>query len=100
MPIQSKRHARSIFLMFVALLPSPIVASALTDSTDTRLESLIRQVQSEVKPDQAMQYMRQVYTTDRWFTFPKFQETADYLARTLKEIGLQEVQLLGAPADG
>jgi hypothetical protein len=67
---------------------------------ESRLDSLRRSISSEVKPDQAMEYMRQVYETDRWFTFPKFQETAEYLARTMKEIGLQEVQLLGAPADG
>src|SRR5262249_56852853 len=34
------------------------------------------------------------------FTFPKFQETADYLARIMKEVGLQDVELLDAPADG
>src|SRR2546427_483190 len=95
-----ERRATSILLMFVAWLLSPIAGSALTGSPDTHLEALIRQVRSEVKPDQAMQYMRHVYATDRWFTFPKFQETAEYLARTMKEIGLQEVQVLGAPADG
>ena len=93
--LQLKCRAASILLMLVAWLSSPIAGSS-----ETRLEGLIRQVQSEVKPDQAMQYMRQVYATDRWFTFPKFQETAEYLAKTMKEIGLQEVQLLGAPADG
>ena len=93
--LQLKCRTASILLMLVAWLSSPSAGSS-----ETRLEGLIRQVQSEVKPDQAMQYMRQVYATDRWFTFPKFQETAEYLAKTMKEIGLLQVQLLGAPADG
>ncbi len=44
--------------------------------------------------------MRHVYATDRWFTFPKFQETAAYLSQTMGEIGLKNIELLGAPADG
>ena len=48
----------------------------------------------------AMGYMRQVWETDRWFTFPKFQETAEMLQRTMESIGLRDVELLGAPADG
>lgn len=47
-----------------------------------------------------MDYMRSVYETDRFFTFPQFQRTADYLAATLKELGLRDVEILAAPADG
>jgi len=47
-----------------------------------------------------MSYMRRVYATDRWFTFPKFQETAQYLKRAMTDAGLQDVEVLGAPADG
>jgi Peptidase family M28 len=57
-------------------------------------------VRSEIRPEQAMDFMRHVYSTDRWFTFPKFQETAEYLNRTMKEIGLAKVEMLSAPADG
>jgi hypothetical protein len=41
-----------------------------------------------------------VYSTDRWFTFPKFQQTAEYLKQAMTDAGLQKVELLGAPADG
>jgi hypothetical protein len=44
--------------------------------------------------------MKEVYATDRWFTFPKFQQTAEYLARTLRQIGLESVEIVSAPADG
>jgi len=47
-----------------------------------------------------MQHMRQVWETDRWFTFPKFHETTVTLRRTLTEAGLSEVEILHAPADG
>src|SRR5207245_2538769 len=41
-----------------------------------------------------------IYSTDRWFNYPKFQETAEYLQHTMTDIGLKNVELLGAPADG
>jgi len=64
------------------------------------VETVLERVRPEVKPEQAMEYMRSVYSTDRWFTFPKFQETAQYLQHAMTEAGLQNVELLGAPADG
>src|SRR5439155_18991153 len=60
----------------------------------------LERIRSEIRPEQAMDFMRHVYSTDRWFTFPKFQETAEYLNRTMKEIGLAKVEMLSAPADG
>ena len=44
--------------------------------------------------------MRNVYATDRWFTFPKFEETALYLKRRLEQSGLQQIEIGGARADG
>jgi hypothetical protein len=61
---------------------------------------VLEQVRSGVKPEEAMAYMRRVYSTDRWFNFPKFQQTAEYLKQTMTEAGLQNVEILGAPADG
>src|SRR5215470_2190039 len=66
----------------------------------TPLGQLIQAIRSELKPEQAMNFMRQVYSTDRWFTFPRFQETAEYLKQSMKGIGLEDVELSGAPADG
>lgn len=69
-------------------------------SSPPQLPALIEQVRSQVDASRAMGYVRQVWETDRWFTFPKFQETAEGLQRTMKSIGLRDVELLGAPADG
>ena len=38
--------------------------------------SLLQTLREEVKPDQADQDVRTIWETDRWFTFPKFEETA------------------------
>jgi len=64
------------------------------------VQTVLDQVRSGVKPDEAMAYMRRVYSTDRWFTFPKFQETAEYLKQAMTAAGLDNVEVLGAPADG
>lgn len=64
------------------------------------VQAVLDQVRTEVNREQAMNYMRQAYSTDRWFTFPKFQETAEYLVRAMHEAGFEHVELLGAPADG
>jgi hypothetical protein len=44
--------------------------------------------------------MRAIYSTDRWFTFPKFRETTEYLERSMNAAGLEETAILSAPADG
>src|SRR5579863_8126681 len=64
------------------------------------VETVLDQVRTGVKPDEAMAYMRDVYSTDRWFNFPKFQQTAEYLKQAMTAAGLQNVDILGAPADG
>jgi hypothetical protein len=60
----------------------------------------VQAIRAEMQPGRAMNFMRQVYSTDRWFTFPKFQQTAEYLKQSMEGIGLEDVELLGAPADG
>lgn len=69
-------------------------------STDTHLLGIVNAVKQAVDPERAMETMRKVWSTDRWFTFPKFEETASYLASRLTEAGLGNVEILGAPADG
>jgi peptidase M28-like protein len=84
----------------VLLLIAWVAVPAIAADPPVDFERLVEAIRSEVQPDQAMDFMRHVYATDRWFTFPKFQETAAYLSRTMGEIGLKNVELLGAPADG
>src|SRR5882762_9967092 len=74
-------------------------AGALT-AAPVDLAQLVQAIRGEMQPSQAMDFMQQVYSTDRWFTYPKFQETAEFLKKTMEEIDLKNVELLGAPADG
>src|ERR1700694_5541983 len=83
---------RALFTLFVI--------AALTSAAEPDLDSVLNQVRSEVKPEQAMEYMRRVYSTDRGFTFPKCQETAEYLRQAMQQAGLEQIEVLGAPADG
>src|SRR5687768_1216915 len=94
-------HSRRSLTAFLILLLAVGSTSAIPPAeTESKLERIIGQIRSEVKPDQAMEYMRRVYATDRWFTFPKFQETAEYLKERMTATGLSSVEIIAAPADG
>ncbi len=64
------------------------------------LSALVQKVNPAVDVDRSMETMRHVYSTDRWFTFPKFEETAKYLKNRLEESGLKRVEIGGGHADG
>jgi DNA-binding winged helix-turn-helix (wHTH) protein len=81
-----------------ALLLALVITSAAEDRSP--LERTISTVVPAVQPDTAMERVRRIYATDRWFTFPKFEETTRYLAGELKRLGLEQVEIAGAPADG
>src|ERR1051325_5703048 len=85
-----EREMMRLGAVILVLLPAALGAQ-------TQVEAVLDQVRSGVKPDEAMGYMRTVYSTDRWYTFPKFQETADYLKAQMIAAGLQKVELLSAP---
>lgn len=93
----SRRFSAALILLFFAALPA-IRSTAAEQNAD--LDAVVAEIRSEVRPGQAMEIMRRVYATDRWFTFPKFQETAEYVRRTMEEVGLESVEVVGAPADG
>ncbi|MGH8337674.1 MAG: hypothetical protein ACRETL_12825, partial [Gammaproteobacteria bacterium] len=66
-------HVRMIgWVLLLSILP--FRASAVD------LPTIVEQIRGEVNPLESMEYMRRIYSTDRWFTFPKFAETAQYEA--------------------
>ncbi|MBV8828099.1 MAG: M28 family peptidase [Acidobacteriaceae bacterium] len=75
-------------------------SSAQTLRVDPELTKTIREVRAEVSGTEAMDFLIGVYRTDRWANFAKFQESAQYLGNTIREIGLSNVESLSAPADG
>ena len=84
----------------IALLIFAAAGSGATLPADPAFESLLSRISSAVEPERALEHVRRVYATDRWFTFPKFEETARYLEARLRELGLAEVELVRPPADG
>lgn len=83
-----------------AIFLAVCTCSLLLAAESVRLEDLIKLVRNEVKPAQAMDYMRSVYANDRHFTFPAFERTSKYLGSTMKTIGLDQTEIVHAPADG
>jgi hypothetical protein len=77
-----------------------LTVAAVAAADDASFSALVQQIGSSVDNEHAMATMRRVWETDRWFTFPKFRETAEYLKSSLAAAGLKEVELLEAPADG
>jgi hypothetical protein len=90
---------RTIFSALTLLCLSRLSLNAFA-AEKSPLTPVVSAIQSAVKPERAMATMRSVYATDRWFTFPKFEQTAQYLSHRLSEAGLSNIEILGAPADG
>src|SRR3954469_11083812 len=63
----------------------------------TKLLQILKQ---EARPEQAHKDVETIWRTDRWFTFPKFEETAKNVATIMKRAGLEDVEIGYPPADG
>lgn len=77
---------------YLVLVAAAAAASPLTP--------LLDKIKPAVEPGRAMNHMRQVWWSDRWFTFPKFHETAKYLKGAMEAAGLEQVEIVHPPADG
>jgi len=60
---------------------------------------LVAAVEPVVSTGELLKNVEALRSTDRWFTFPKFMETALYIRRRLKDAGLR-AEILEHPADG
>ena len=65
-----------------------------------RATELLQMLKEEVHPDQVETDVRTLWQTDRWFTFPKFEETAKNVAAIMRRVGLEDVEIGNPPADG
>ena len=63
-------------------------------------ETRVQTIGQAIDTPRVMETMRSVWERDRWFTFPKFEETIAYLDSRLRAAGLKNIEVLGAPADG
>jgi hypothetical protein len=51
------------------------------------VSKLLRTLLEETNPEQAERDVRAIWETDRWFTFPKFEETAKNVAAIMRRAG-------------
>ncbi len=64
------------------------------------LKKLLETFCREVSGENAFDFDVEIYRRDRWSTFSKFHETAEYCARTLMRLGASNVEIVETPADG
>src|SRR5215831_1239144 len=73
---------------------------ARTTPANGMVSRLLRTLLEETNPDQAVRDVHTIWETDRWFTFPKFEETAKNVASIMRRAGLEDVEIGSPPADG
>ena len=73
---------------------------SLAAETAPGLPEVIERVRGGYRSADAMRVMRDVYASDRYFTFSRFHGTAEYLKKKMQEAGLSSVELVETPADG
>ena len=54
---------------------------------------LLQTLREETNPSQAVRDVHTIWETDRWFTFPKFEETAKNVAAIMRRAGLEDVEI-------
>jgi hypothetical protein len=77
-----------------------LLAPTASAQNGPNVETVIQQVRSAYQSEHAMSVMRDVYANDRFFTFPRFLQTAGYLKGQMQQAGLTDVEIVEAPADG
>src|SRR5262245_4757932 len=61
---------------------------------------LLQTLREGTDASQAVREVDTIWQTDRWFTFPKFEETAKNVAAIMRRSGLEDVEIGNPPADG
>lgn len=61
---------------------------------------VMTRIQQRLSPDAILGRIEQIHQHERWFTFPKFHESAECCKALMQQAGLQEVEILQYPADG
>src|SRR5881628_3615646 len=61
---------------------------------------LLQTLREATHPEQAVRDVHTMWDTDRWFIFPKFEETARNVADIMRRAGLEDVEIGAPPADG
>ena len=62
--------------------------------------ALLERLRLSVSGDSAWKHMNEIYSRDRWSSFDKYRESAEYCADALLSMGLSDAQAVPFPADG
>src|SRR3954468_6732266 len=89
---------RAVFLTIAAALA--LFAQNRAAAPPSPVSKLLRTLLDAANTDQAVRDVRTIWETDRWFTFPKFEETAKNVAAIMRRAGLEDVEIASPPADG
>src|SRR3954453_11714360 len=89
---------RAVFLTIAAALA--LFAQNRAAAPPSPVSKLLRTLLDATNPDQAIRDVQTIWETDRWFTFPKFEETAKSVAAIMRRAGLEDVEIGSPPADG
>jgi hypothetical protein len=65
-----------------------------------QLQQVVREVHAQVSAGEAFDFVAQLHSIDRWQDFSKFRESAEYLQNKMTQLGLRNVEVEKAPADG
>jgi hypothetical protein len=76
------------------------IALAQSPRPAPQLQKAVREVHAQVSAGEAFDFVAQLHSIDRWQDFSKFRESAEYLKKKMTELGLRNVEIEGAPADG
>ncbi|HTP33361.1 MAG TPA: M28 family peptidase [Candidatus Acidoferrales bacterium] len=87
-------------LMCAGLLLADAITVAQTRAPAPQLQQIVREVRRQVRASEAFDFVARLHSIDRWQDFSKFRQSAEYLQGKMSELGLRDVELLPAPADG
>src|SRR5215211_3843793 len=94
------RRLPFLLLIIGTLAWSPNRSAVRATAAPGPASELLRILRTETNPEQATRDVRTIWETDRWFTFPKFEETAKNVAAIMRRAGLEDVEIGNPPADG
>ena len=82
---------------FLLLNPASL---AQTPRPSPQLQQIVAEIHAQVSAGEAFDFVAQLHSIDRWQDFSRFRQSAEYLQSKMTELGLRNVELLPAPADG
>jgi hypothetical protein len=87
-------------LLYMCLLMIHPVSRAQTARPSPQLQEIVRELHAQVSAAEAFDFVAQLHSIDRWQGFSVHRQSAEYLQTKMTELGLRNVELLAAPADG